>query len=101
MYVCLLHFCLEKFKEKQRIKGLTTVCSEFNTLPNGKILDLSELKTFAGDNFNVNQKLKFGMERVENIVGKGENAGYQHFLHFPQCFQTAPYTGSLRVVILW
>ena len=22
----------------------------------------------------------------ENIVGKGENAGYQHFLLFPQCF---------------
>ena len=21
-----------------------------------------------------------------NIVGKGENAGYQHFLLFPQCF---------------
>ena len=24
---------------------------------------------------------------VENIVGKGENAGDQHFLLFPQCFQ--------------
>ena len=23
---------------------------------------------------------------VENIVGKGENAGYQHFVLFPQCF---------------
>ena len=22
----------------------------------------------------------------ENIVGKGENAGNQHFLHFPKCF---------------
>ena len=22
----------------------------------------------------------------ENIVGKGENTGYQHFLLFPQCF---------------
>ena len=22
----------------------------------------------------------------ENIVGKGENAGNQHFLLFPQCF---------------
>ena len=27
--------------------------------------------------------------RVENIVGKGENAGYQHFFFFPQCFQKA------------
>ena len=23
---------------------------------------------------------------VENIVGKGENAGNQHFLLFPQCY---------------
>ena len=26
----------------------------------------------------------------ENIVGKGENAGYQHFLLFPQCFLSFP-----------
>ena len=30
-----------------------------------------------------------GFERVENIGGKGENAGFQHFLLFPQCFQKA------------
>ena len=29
----------------------------------------------------------FVFDGVENIVRKGENAGYQHFLHFPQCFQ--------------
>ena len=28
----------------------------------------------------------FVFDRVENIVGKGENAGYQHFLLFPQSF---------------
>ena len=28
-------------------------------------------------------------DRVENIVGKGDNAGYQHFLLFPQCFVKA------------
>ena len=27
--------------------------------------------------------------RVESIVGKGENAGYQHFLFFPQCFHAS------------
>ena len=26
----------------------------------------------------------------ENIVGKGENAGSQHFLLFPQCFLPFP-----------
>ena len=29
---------------------------------------------------------------VENTAGKGENAGNQHFLLFPQCFQKSiPY----------
>ena len=27
---------------------------------------------------------------LENIVGKGENAGNQHFLLFPQCFLPFP-----------
>ena len=35
----------------------------------------------------MNIKLRFGMGNVENIVAKGENAVYQHFLLFPQCFQ--------------
>ena len=30
-------------------------------------------------------------DRVENIVGKGENAGY------PQCFQKVTFSGSLKV----
>ena len=25
-------------------------------------------------------------EKLQNIAGKGENAAYQHFLCFPQCF---------------
>ena len=56
-----------------------------------KILDKSKLKAFADDNLNVNQRLKFALGRVENLVGKGENAGYQHFLLFPQCFQKAAF----------
>ena len=36
-------------------------------------------------------------DRVENIVGKGENAGNQHFPLFPQCFQKASYTGLSTV----
>ena len=39
--------------------------------------------------------------RVENIVGKGENAGYQHFLLLPLCFHKASYTGWLKVVTVW
>ena len=68
----------------------------FNSLPNDKILDLSKLKAFADDILNVNQKLKFASGRVENIVGKGENAGYQHFLLFPQGFQKASSSGVVK-----
>ena len=30
--------------------------------------------------------MKYILEKVENIVGKGENAGNQHFLLFPTMF---------------
>ena len=68
----------------------------FNFVPKDKILDWSKLKAFADDKINVREKLKFLLERVEKIVGKGGNAGYQNFLLFPQCFQKDSYTGSLK-----
>ena len=55
----------------------------------------------AEDEINVAQKRKFGYRRLENIVGKGENAGYQHFLLFPQCFLLGSLPGSLKVRIVW
>ena len=72
-----------------------------NPLPNDKTLDLSKLKAFAENKVIVNQKLIFAFGRVEKNVGKGENAGYQHFLVFPECFQKAFQTGSLKVVTVW
>ena len=33
---------------------------------------------------------------VENIAGKRENAGHQHFLLFPQCFQKVSVSGSVK-----
>ena len=55
----------------------------FNSLPNDKFLYLSKLKAFADVKINVREKLEFVLGSMENIVGKGENAGYQHFLLFP------------------
>ena len=83
------------------IKICTRFILRFNSLPDDKILHLSKLKAFSDDNLNVYQKLKFALGRVENIVGKGENAGYQHFLLFPQCFLKNSLTGSLKVGIVW
>ena len=39
-------------------------------------------------------------DRVENNVGKGENADYHHFLLFPQSFQKTFYLGLLKVGIV-
>ena len=59
-----------------------------NSLPNDKIVDLTKLKAlnFADNKINVNEIVKFDLGRVENIVVKGENASFQHFRLFSQCF---------------
>ena len=77
------------------------ILRHFNPLPNDKILYLSKFKAFADNKINVTQKLKFALGRVENIVGKGENAGYQHFLLFPQYFLPSTISGLLKVGIEW
>ena len=58
-----------------------------HSLPNNKFLEWSKLKAFADDKIKVAEKLKFVLDKVENIAGRGENTGYKHFLLFPQCFQ--------------
>ena len=66
-----------------------------------KILDLSQLKAISDDKVNLTQNLKCVCGRVENIVKKRENAGYRHFLLFPQSFQKFPFSGSFESAILW
>ena len=46
---------------------------------------------------NVTKKLIFVDGSVESIVGKGENAGYQHLLLFPQCFQKAYFSKVIEI----
>ena len=72
-----------------------------NPLPNNKILDMTKLKAFADDKLKVAKMTISLFDGVENAVGKGENAGYQHFLLFPQCFLKPSYLGSLKVGIVW
>ena len=59
------------------------------------------MKAFADDSLNVVQIMEFAFDRVENIVGKGENAGHQHFLLFPQCFEKDFVLGWLKVGNVW
>ena len=68
-----------------------------NSLPNDNILDWSKFKAFAGNKINVtkqNYKLKFVLEMVENIVGKGEICWLPAFSPFHAVFK-----GSFHRVI--
>ena len=76
-------------------KELKIVCEsqqrsaiDLNSLPHNKTLDWSKLKTFASNRINVNEKLKFGMGRIENIVGKRKK-WYPSFSPLPTMFSKA------------
>ena len=59
-----------------------------NLLADDKILGLPKLKAIADYKLDVTQNVKVIFHRIENSVGKGENANYQHFL-FPTMFSKA------------
>ena len=71
-----------------------------NSLPNDKFLNLTKFRAFADDKENVAKIMISVFDRVENIVGKGENAGHQHFFFFLLCFQKTSFS-ALRVVKSW
>ena len=60
-------------------KIITYTLDKINPLPNDTFLDWSKLKAVADDKkHSLNNTFFFN--RVESIMGKGENAGNQHFL---------------------
>ena len=72
-----------------------------NPLPYDKILDVTKKTAFVEYKLNLARMMISILDRVENTVGKGENAGNQHFLPFLQCFSKPSSLGSLKVWILW
>ena len=66
--------------------GQREVISSLTLYHTDKKFGCPNSKHFADEKFIVSQNMKFVFHRVENIVGKGGNAGYQHFLPFPQVF---------------
>ena len=70
----------------------------FNPLQDDKLLGFPKLEAY--DRLNVTKNIEVVFHRIENIVGKEENAGYQHFLLFQQCFQKAFYFSASKVVIV-
>ena len=73
-------------------------CLSFIPSSNDKIL--------AGTKFKANCRRQnkccsndfLSLLRVENTVGKGENAGYQHFLLFSQCFPKPPLENTVTIM---
>ena len=53
--------------------------------PKGQILDSSEMKDFADDNFKFDEKAKSSSNGLKTL-GKGEIARYEQFFLFHQCF---------------
>ena len=62
---------------------------------------MTKLKAFADDNLNVAKMTISVFDREEDTLGKGENAGYQHFLLFPPCFPEHSSLESFKVGIVW
>ena len=48
-----------------------------------------QIQSISKDKLKLIKTAKTVLDKIENTVGKEENAGYQHFLLFPQCFQKA------------
>ena len=64
-------------------------CRCIYSIANDTFSDSTKFKAFADDKSDVAKIIIPLLDRIENIVGKGENAGYQHFLLLSQCFQNA------------
>ena len=63
------------------------ICSPANAFNLDKILLFVKLKAGADDKFYAAQMMQCLIDRVENIVGKGEYAAFHHFLNFPYHFK--------------
>ena len=76
------------------VKIQSTCRLQINSLPNVKIFYVTKLKAFAGDKINIAHTMISVFNKVENIVGKGENADNLS----PQRFQEASFLGLLKVL---
>ena len=61
------------------VKSRDRALYRVNPLPDDKILDQTKLKAFADDKLNVTKIIISVLDRVENIVGKGEIAFTSNF----------------------
>ena len=65
----------------------------FNSLPNDNLLNWTKFKASA----DVTEIMISDFGRVENVVGKGENASYQHFLLFSHFYKRLLFQGPIKL----
>ena len=101
-YICIKLKREKIFGHHFLVLSLNGICL-LKSLPNDKILEWNNLKVlnFADNNINITKMKISVFDTVGNIVGKGENASYQHFLLFLQFFQKSSLLGLVKVRILW
>ena len=61
------------------------------------------MKVFADDKLSITHNIKSVFHKVEHIVGKEENASYQHSVPFPKMFSHSffPFGASKLVITLY
>ena len=96
--VCVLRFSPDWYWQDSSWSGYPT--RVFQLFPKRQFLDWTKFKASADDKLDVAKLMTCIFDGVENIVGQGENAGYQHFLFFQQYFQKASFSGWLKVRIV-
>ena len=90
---------MENIERKGEIAGEQHSLPLSQCFPKFTIINWQNFKAFADDKLKVIKMAKFVLDKTENVEGKEEIAGYQHFLLFPQCFQKAFSLGSLEGLI--
>ena len=63
------------------------------------VFDMFNLRTFKANKINEAQKLKFSFGRMESIVGKGKNTGYQDYFLFQGVFLRVVKSPACLVII--
>ena len=67
-----------------------------------KMFRLDQIERICRRQLNIAKMRIFLLGRIENMVGKGENARYQFTFFFsPQRFQRQYFTVSTKVGIMW
>ena len=58
-------------------------------------MDKTKMEVVTDDKLKIYRIMTSLVDTVENIVGEGKTACWQHFLVFPQCFPNPSSLGSL------